>query len=163
MISHNRNRVLPLALTAAFCAMAFSLLAQKGEDTITVAPHHYIYVDTDLQFDPIVAAEVIDGDTVFRFAQILPKFPGGADSLTAYLRREIIYPNYLEVAGTVLVEFVVEKDGSVTQPRVKVSLYPEFHDKEALRVIQSMPKWEPATVNGAPVRCYYQVPVTWRM
>ncbi len=161
MISHNRNRVLPLALTAAFCAMAFSLLAQKGKDTITVAQHHYI--DTDLQFDPdIVAAEVIDGDTVFRFAQILPKFPGGADSLNAYLRREIRYPNYVEASGTVLVEFVVEKDGSVTQPRVKVSLYPPYHDKEAIRIVQSMPKWEPATVNRAPVRCYYQIPVTWR-
>ena len=192
MLAPNRNIVFSLLLTVVFCAMAVALLAQdlpklpsdsnrekvvlniiecganytrtiqiQGGDTIVIGEAHY---DTDLQFDPDYdRIEIEDGDTIFHVPEFFPKFPGGADSLNAYLRREIIYPNYLDVAGTVLVEFVVERDGSVTQPRVKVSLNPEFHDKEALRVIQSMPKWEPATVNGAPVRCYYQVPVTWWM
>lgn len=135
----------------------------QGGDTIVIGEAHY---DTDLQFDPDYdRIEIEDGDTIFHVPEFFPKFPGGADSLNAYLQREKRWPDdpLLDVSGTVLVEFVVEKDGSVTQPRVKVSLNPEFHDKEALRVIQSMPKWEPATVNGVPVRCYYQMPVTWRL
>lgn len=193
MLAPNRNIVFSLLLTVAFCAMAVALLAQdlpklpsdsnrekvvlniiecganytrtiqiQGEDTIVVWEGDH---DTDLQLDPdFERIEIVDGDTIFHVPEIFPKFPGGADSLSAYLQREKRWHGnpFLDVAGTVLVEFVVERDGSVTQPRVKVSLYPEFHDKEALRVIQSMPKWEPATVNGTPVRCYYQVPVTWR-
>ncbi len=134
----------------------------QGEDTIVVWEGDH---DTDLQLDPdFERIEIVDDDTIFHVPEIFPKFPGGADSLNAYLQREKRWHGnpFLDVAGTVLVEFVVERDGSVTQPRVKVSLNPEFHDKEALRVIQSMPKWEPATVNGTPVRCYYQIPVTWR-
>lgn len=134
----------------------------QGKDTVFVASHYD--TDIDLQFDPdFDRIEIVDGDTIFRVPEFFPKFPGGADSLRAYLQRAKRWPDnpFLDVTGTVLVEFVVEKDGSVTQPRVKVSLFPEFHDEEALRVVQSMPKWEPATVNGVPVRCYYQMPVTW--
>lgn len=193
MLAPNRNIVFSLLLTVAFCAMAVALLAQdlpklpsdsnrekvvlniiecganytrtiqiQGGDTIVIGEARY---DTDLQFDPDYdRIEIEDGDTIFHVPEFFPKFPGGADSLNAYLQREKRWHDnpFLDVAGTVLVEFVVERDGSVTQPRVKVSLNPEFHDKEALRVIQSMPKWEPATVNGTPVRCYYQIPVTWR-
>lgn len=108
--------------------------------------------------------EIVDGDTICRFPEYFPRFPGGTDSLKAFLLRETQYPDdpFLDVSGTVLVEFIVEKDGSVTSPQVIVSLYPDC-DKEAYRVIQSMPKWEPATLNGAPVRCFYEVPVRfWR-
>lgn len=147
------------------CGTNYSRMIQiQGEDTVFEASHYD--TDTDLQFDPDYdRVEIVDGDTIFHVPEFFPKFPGGADSLNAYLQREKRWHDnpFLDVAGTVLVEFVVERDGSVTQPRVKVSLNPEFHDKEALRVIQSMPKWEPATVNGTPVRCYYQIPVTWRM
>lgn len=159
---NNREEVV---LNIIECGTNCSRMIQvQGEDTIFVASHYD--TDIDLQFDPdFDFVEIVDGDTIFYVPEFFPKFPGGADSLNAYLQREKRWPDdpFLDVAGTVLVEFVVEKDGSVTQPRVKVSLYPAFHDKEALRVIQSMPKWEPATVNGAPVRCYYQIPVTWRL
>ena len=145
------------------CGPNYSRMIQiQGKDTVFVASHYD--TDIDLQFDPdFDRIEIVDGDTIFRVPEFFPKFPGGADSLHAYLQRAKRWPDnpFLDVTGTVLVEFVVEKDGSVTQPRVKVSLFPEFHDEEALRVVQSMPKWEPATVNGVPVRCYYQMPVTW--
>lgn len=145
------------------CGANYSRMLQvQGEDTIVVEEG---YFDTDLQLelDDSDFIEIVDSDTIFRIPEFFPKFPGGADSLTAYLKREKRWPDnpFLDVSGTVLVEFVVEKDGSVTQPRVKVSLFPEFHDKEALRVVQSMPRWEPATVNGEPVRCFYQMPVSW--
>ena len=140
-------------------------LIVQGTDTVVVGEGSY---DADLQFDLpepddsdyMLGVDIIDGDTIFLFPEFFPKFPGGTDSLNAFLLRETRYPDdpFLDVSGTVLVEFIVEKDGSVTSPQVIVSLYPDC-DKEAYRVIQSMPKWEPATVNGVPVRCHYQVPV----
>lgn len=104
------------------------------------------------------------GEPVSRVVEEYPEFPGGADSLQAFLAREIQYPPVAKnngITGTVLVEFVVEEDGSVTNGKVKVPLFPEC-DKEAVRGVMSMPKWKPGKNMGKPVRCYYQVPVTFR-
>lgn len=99
------------------------------------------------------------------FVEEMPEFPGGLDSLNAFLSREIQYPQVARahgITGTVLVEFVVEEDGRVTNAKVKVPLFPEC-DKEAVRGVMSMPKWKPGKNMGKPVRCYYQVPVTFRL
>lgn len=98
------------------------------------------------------------------FVEEMPEFPGGMDSLYAFLARKIQYPPIAKdngITGTVLVEFVVEEDGRVTNAKVKVPLFPEC-DKEAVRAVMSMPKWKPGRNMGKPVRCYYQVPVTFR-
>ena len=99
------------------------------------------------------------------FVEEMPEFPGGMDSLYAFLAREIQYPPIAKdngITGTVLVEFVVEDDGRVTNAKVKVPLFPEC-DKEAVRAVMSMPKWKPGRNMGKPVRCWYQVPVTFRL
>ena len=99
------------------------------------------------------------------FTEEMPEFPGGPDSLNAFLSKEIQYPLVAKdngITGTVLVEFVVEEDGRVTNAKVKVPLFPEC-DKEAVRGVMSMPKWKPGKNMGKPVRCYYQVPVTFRL
>ena len=96
--------------------------------------------------------------------EIMPEFPGGSEALNAFLTREIQYPELARntgITGTVLIEFVVEKDGRVSNAKVKVPLFPEC-DKEAIRGVMAMPKWSPGKKNGRPVRCYYQVPVTFR-
>ena len=100
----------------------------------------------------------------FLFVEEMPEFPGGMDSLKAFLAREIQYPPVAKdnsITGTVLVEFVVEEDGRVTNAKVKVQLFPEC-DKEAVRGVMAMPKWKPGKNMGKPVRCYYQVPVTFK-
>jgi TonB family protein len=93
----------------------------------------------------------------------MPEFPGGPDSLNVFLRRNTQWPHPLyDATGTVLIEFVVEVDGSITNPTIKVSLSPEL-DAEALRLVGLMPKWKPARAQGEPVRCYYTIPVTFTM
>ena len=107
---------------------------------------------------------MMDEDPPAMFVEEMPEFPGGTDSLNAFLRREIVYPKVaLEngIKGTVLVEFVVEKDGRVTNGKVKVPLFPEC-DVEALRGVMSMPNWKPGKNMGKPVRCYFQIPITFR-
>ena len=104
------------------------------------------------------------GEPVSRVVEEYPEFPGGADSLQAFLAREIQYPPVAKnngITGTVLVEFVVEEDGQVSNAKVKVPLFPEC-DKEAVRGVMSMPKWKPGRNMGKPVRCWYQVPVTFK-
>ena len=103
-----------------------------------------------------------DYDGVFVDYLCAPEFPGGLDSLYSFIRQNLQWPIVPgDWNGTVLVEFVVEVDGSITNPRVKVSLYKDF-DEEAIRVIKLMPKWiwDPSRCyNGEIKRTYYQVPV----
>lgn len=105
-----------------------------------------------------------DEDPPAMFVEEMPEFPGGMDSLSAFLAREIQYPPVAKnngITGTVLIEFVVEKDGRVTNGKVKVPLFPDC-DVEALRGVMSLPNWKPGKNMGKPVRCYFQVPVTFR-
>jgi TonB family protein len=108
-------------------------------------------------------SDTVSGEPPVMYAEEMPEFPGGPDSLKAFLRQNLKWPiEYGCWNGTVLVEFIVEVDGSITHPRVDVSLYKDF-DEEALRVVKLMPKWKPARAQGKPVRCYYKVPVTFSM
>lgn len=104
--------------------------------------------------------EDYDGAIIDYFCD--PEFPGGWDSLYTFIRQNLQWPNVPEDwTDTVLVEFIVEVDGSITNPQVKVSQHPEFNE-EAIRVIKLMPKWiwDPSRCyNGEVIRAYYQVPV----
>ena len=123
--------------------------------------------ETDVTDDYVGDVEVddyYDEPPLMGLTEEMPEFPGGMDSLQAFLVREIQYPSVAKnngITGTVLVEFVVEKDGSVTNAKVKVPLFPEC-DKEACRAVMSMPKWKPGKNMGKPVRSYYQVPITFQ-
>ena len=103
-----------------------------------------------------------DYDGVFVDYFCAPEFPGGLDSLYSFIRQNLQWPNVPEDwTDTVLVEFIVEVDGSITNPQVKVSQHQEFNE-EAIRVIRLMPKWiwNPSRCyNGEIKRAYYQVPV----
>jgi len=102
---------------------------------------------------------------VFDVVEQMPSFPGGPAELMAFLSKNIKYPVVAEengVQGRVIVTFVVEKDGSITDVRVVKSVDPSL-DKEAQRVVKSMPRWIPGKQNGAAVRVKYTVPVTFRL
>lgn len=90
-----------------------------------------------------------------------PSFPGGMYALLDYLKENIHWPLGHEedcIQGRVVVSFVVEKDGSITEAKVVRSLDPAF-DAEALRVVASMPKWIPGKYNGEAARCKYYIPI----
>jgi TonB family protein len=90
-----------------------------------------------------------------------PEFPGGTEGLNSWLKRNLKWPNpSKDVSGKVLVSFVVERDGSLTNIRVTKGLEPEF-DTEAIRVIRASPKWIPGMNNGKHVRVAYTVPVSF--
>ena len=106
-----------------------------------------------------------DETKVFDVVEQMPSFPGGPSALMQFLSSNIKYPVVAEengVQGRVVCTFVVERDGSITDVRVIKSVDPSL-DKEAVRVVKSMPKWIPGKQNGSAVRVKYTVPVTFRL
>ena len=95
----------------------------------------------------------------------MPQFPGGTGKLFEFLSKNVKYPAEAEnndVQGRVIVTFVVERDGEISNAKVVKSIHPAL-DAEALRVINSMPNWTPGMQNGEAVRVKYTVPVTFRL
>ena len=104
-------------------------------------------------------------DYEYTVVEQMSQFPGGIAALIAYLRDNIHYPTVAKengVQGRVIVNFVVKKDGSITNVSVLRGVDPSL-DKEAIRIVKSMPRWIPAQQNGNTVRMKYQVPVTFRL
>lgn len=114
---------------------------------------------------PVMAAEEGDEGEVFQVVEQMPEFPGGMDKLMEYLSKNIKYPSIAQennIQGRVIVEFVVNKDGSIVEPKVMRSVDTSL-DNEAMRVIKSMPKWNPGKQRGKAVRVRYTVPVLFRL
>ena len=106
-----------------------------------------------------------DSGKPFDVVEQMPQFPGGHAALLQYLAQNIRYPEAAHKAGIqgrVIANFVVEKDGSITEAKIVKSVSPEL-DAEALRVIGSMPNWMPGMQNGEPVRVKYTVPITFKL
>jgi len=107
----------------------------------------------------------VEENKVFDVVEQMPSFPGGMGALMSWLGQNIKYPVIAAengVQGRVIVQFVVEKDGSITDVKVAKSVDPSL-DKEAARVVSAMPKWTPGKQNGSAVRVKYTVPVTFKL
>lgn len=102
---------------------------------------------------------------VFDVVEKMPSYPGGNGALQKWLASNITYPAAAAengIEGRVIVAFVVEADGSVSDVRIARGVDPSL-DREALSVVKRMPKWIPGMQNGAPVRVKYNVPVTFKL
>ena len=108
---------------------------------------------------------VVEETKIFTVVEQMPMYPGGDAALMGYLRDNIHYPTVAAengVQGRVVVGFVVERDGSITDVNILRGVDPSL-DREAMRVVKSMPKWTPGKQNGSAVRVKYQVPVSFRL
>lgn len=102
---------------------------------------------------------------VFDVVEVMPSFPGGQGALMSYLSSHTKYPVVAQengVQGRVTVSFVVERDGSITDVHVVRSVDPSL-DREAARVVSSMPNWQPGKQNGSAVRVKFNVPVQFKL
>ena len=116
--------------------------------------------------EEVIAAPVVEDEPVsIAMVEQKPEFPGGEAAMYKWLGDNIVYPSAASeegVQGRVVVEFVVGKDGSITNVRVVRARHPAL-DKEALRVVKAMPKWVPGRNNGQPVKVTYTLPVTFKL
>ena len=113
----------------------------------------------------VVEEEEVEEQQIFQVVEEMPEFPGGMAECMKFLAKNIKYPTIAQengVQGRVIVQFVVNKDGTIVDPVVVRSVDP-YLDKEALRVIKAMPKWKPGKQRGKAVRVKYTVPVTFRL
>ena len=124
--------------------------------------------DVEVVIAPPVEAPVEEEEeeVIFMVVESMPEFPGGQQALFKYLAENVKYPVIAQengIQGRVICQFVVEKDGKVSDIQVVRSSGEASLDKEAQRVINSMPKWKPGKQRGKPVRVKYTLPVNFRL
>lgn len=113
-----------------------------------------------------VKEEEEDEQVVFVVVETMPEFPGGTQALFKYLSENVKYPVIAQengIQGRVICQFTVNKDGSIVDVEVVRSGGDASLDKEAVRVIKSMPKWSPGKQRGKAVRVKYTVPVNFKL
>ena len=102
---------------------------------------------------------------VFDTVDQMPEYPGGMQAMIEFLQANMKYPEDAakqKVEGRVMVQFVVETDGSISDVHVAKQVFPSL-DAEAIRVVQAMPKWTPGKEKGKVVRVKYNLPIVFRM
>ena len=124
--------------------------------------------DVEVVIAPPVEApeEEEEEEEIFMIVESMPEFPGGQQAMMRYIAENIKYPVIAQengIQGRVICQFVVEKDGKVSDFQVVRSSGEASLDKEAQRVIGSMPKWKPGKQRGKPVRVKYTLPVNFRL
>lgn len=121
--------------------------------------------DMSMSSIPDSYREGYEKEKVFDVVEQMPSFPGGNGAMMYFLSSNIKYPIVAKENGTqgrVIVSFIVEKDGSLSDVKVERSVDPSL-DREAQRVVKSMPRWNPGSQNGQAVRTKYTVPVAFRL
>jgi protein TonB len=116
---------------------------------------------------PVLVEEAPEpvAEEIFTFVEEYPEFPGGEKALYEYIKNNIRYPEVARtsgITGTVYVQFVVEKDGSISDVKVLRGIGGGCYE-EAVRVVKSMPKWKPGKQRGQPVRVYYTLPIDFKL
>ena len=107
----------------------------------------------------------VDEQGVYQVCEEMPDFPGGMRNCMNYLSKNINYPENCKkegIQGRVIVQFVVDKNGSIQDAKVVRSIHPSL-DKEALRVVENMPKWKPGKHKGEAVKVRYTIPVMFKL
>lgn len=121
---------------------------------------HYINVNVG------TANDTTNVEEIFVVVDTMPEFPGGVSAMMKYLSENIKYPVIAQengIQGRVICQFVVEKDGRITNIQVLRSSGEKSLDKEAVRVISTMPNWSPGSAFGKPVRVKYTIPINFRL
>lgn len=110
-------------------------------------------------------AQTKKNDMLFSVVEVMPQYPGGQIAMMKYIMENMKYPEQAMkkgIQGRVAVSFIVEKDGSISNVKPVLSVH-TLLDKEAVRVVKSMPKWSPGKHNGKPVRVRFNLPVMFKL
>ncbi len=106
---------------------------------------------------------------VFTLVEEQAEFPGGISQMSAFIRNNLVFPPRARMDSTftsckVFLKFIINEDGSISDPEVLKGCdrFPEC-DEESIRVIKSMPKWKPAKLEGKPVKCYFNLPLSFKI
>ena len=130
--------------------------AEVSQDEVL---EEYDFAPAEIEEEEIVEAEI------FKVVEVMPEFPGGPAKMMEYIQKNIKYPMMAresDIQGKVFVSFVVEPDGSISNVTVMRGIGGGC-DEEAVRVVNSMPKWNPGKQRGTAVRCAFTVPIIFKL
>ena len=132
----------------------------ESSDNIIMAPSHTVKIES-----PLLQTSQPDADKVYDHVKQMPMFPGGEVALLQWVSSHIQYPQSCQennIQGRVLVQFVVKKDGSIGQVKVVRPKHPDL-DKEAIRIVKSLPLFTPGQQDGIPANVWYTLPITFKL
>ena len=137
----------------------------KNEEPLAIPGDVVVIEEIEGEMPEITTGEVEGESDVYQIVEQMPEFPGGEAELFHYISKNIHYPQEAKekgIQGRVFIGFIVEKDGSISNVRNLRGVDSEL-DAEAIRVIQSLPKWKPGKNNGEFVRVSYQIPIFFKL
>lgn len=161
-------KALYIVPVAAIAALAFTTVEPANATESETLPKGSEFVaNNEKEIAENYLQQLPDGDDkVYMACENAPTFPGGTHAMYKYLAGNIKYPDEAKAAGKqgrVMVKFVVRKDGSISDVSVVKSAGDASLDKEAVRAVSSMPKWNPGTQGGKPVNVQYAIPVQFKL
>ena len=109
--------------------------------------------------------KVSDDDAIFFVVEVQPEFPGGMDSMYAFIQKNLIYPEKAKaegIEGRVFVSFIIEKDGSISNILIKRAIGGGC-EEAVVEMIKNMPKWKPGKQRGKPVRFQFTLPIKFEL
>ena len=164
--------IIPVALIMLIISNAQNVVANVSETlqtppksaTVSVKEVKQNQPNKKVKFTPPVVKRD-DGKVIYRVVDVPPSFPGGEAALMQYLMNNIKYPVKAQernIQGKVIVQFIVDESGKVTEPKVVRGVDPLL-DAEALRVVKTMPDWTPGKQKGENVNVFYNVPISFKL
>ena len=137
------------------------VIRADGMNNLSLSIEHFFQGDED----HIITMHRKNTYQVYSSVEKMPEFPGGMKAFQHYLDKNLAYPEKAlkaKIEGVVVVQFIVEKDGDITDPKIARHLETSL-DTAAWNVIKDMPRWIPASDNGTTVRCKYSLPVAFKV
>ncbi|HCS22042.1 MAG TPA: energy transducer TonB [Bacteroidetes bacterium] len=160
----NTNRILGLAMLMVVFTSTVMGQKSRGEETDTLVDEREVS-PRRIQEYPVEITESNNEPEIFVVVEDMPSFPGGQDSMTKFIAANLVYPVKAKennIQGRVLIEFVVDEKGKVTNAKV-VKGIGSGCDEEALRIVNSMPNWNPGKQRNKPVKVRFVLPIRFQL
>jgi TonB family protein len=141
------------------------IYGEKAKDGVIIINTKTKYNSDPVEITKTYKSTTKNGEYIFYKVDEMPEFPGGEAALRNFLANSVKYPEIAKengIQGKVYITFIVTKEGKVTEPEIARGVDPSL-DKEALRVVSSLPDWKPGKQHGQPVNVSYTVPITFAL
>lgn len=166
MISADRPAVAASANIKAVEAPQTATPDKLAAQATPVTPGDEVAVTDDAHVSQALPQTPVDDKPVhFRVVEQIPQFEGGMEAFTKWLTQNLSYPplaRQQHIEGRVVVSFIINRDGSISSPKIEHSVHPLL-DREALRVIKQMPPWKPGMENDKPCRTLFAIPIVFQL
>jgi TonB family protein len=169
MLKHNRSQTIYFSIVILFLAIGFTASRHKHKtntipNVVTEMPMPDVH-KTYSPYETNQKEDVEDLEQIYQVIEQMPQFPGGEVELMDIITRRLKFPVSAlrnDVQGKVILRFVITRTGRIVNPEVVRSLDPDC-DREALRVLKSLPRFIPGKQNGRNVNVYYTLPIAFKL